>query len=230
MPWHWRASDLLAVLAAAWCVPALAQEAPKTTSIDPAQLNAHVREASALFGLPEAWIHAVIRQESRGNPKAISRAGAMGLMQLMPRTWQRQRARFALGHDPFEPRDNVLAGTSYLREMYDSFGMPGFLAAYNAGPGRYLQWRNNGRALPAETRSYVATIAAAMGRGVSTPLQPLSNRSVSSWTNSALFPGQLPGEFLRSPENPSDAHGAGPNEPPARHNPLFADILEQERP
>lgn len=83
----------------------------------------------------------------------------MGLMQLMPGTWARQRARFSLGQDPFDPRDNILAGTSYLREMYDRYGAQGFLAAYNAGPGRYEDWLAGRRSLPLETRRYVARIA-----------------------------------------------------------------------
>lgn len=130
----------------------------------PAQISGtsfapHVRDASRRFGLPEAWIYAVIRVESAGRIRAVSPAGAMGLMQLMPGTWARQRARFALGTDPFDPRDNIMAGTSYLREMYDRYGAAGFLAAYNAGPGRFEEWRDKGRPLPRETRRYVASIA-----------------------------------------------------------------------
>jgi soluble lytic murein transglycosylase-like protein len=56
-------------------------------ALDFTTLDSHVREAARTFGLPESWIHAVIRQESRGRPNAVSRAGAMGLMQLMPKTW-----------------------------------------------------------------------------------------------------------------------------------------------
>lgn len=119
----------------------------------------HVREAAQRFGLPEHWIYAVIRIESAGRTRAVSPAGAMGLMQLMPGTWARQRARFALGSDPFDPRDNILAGTSYLREMFDRYGREGFLAAYNAGPGRYGRWLSARRPLPRETRDYVARIA-----------------------------------------------------------------------
>src|SRR3546814_5679674 len=78
---------------------------------------------------------------------------------LMPGTWARQRARFSLGSDPFDPRDNIIAGTSYLREMYDRYGADGFLAAYNAGPGRYEEYARRGRPLPAETVNYVARIA-----------------------------------------------------------------------
>src|SRR3546814_13913758 len=89
-----------------------------------------------------------MRVESGGRIGAVSSAGAMGLMQLMPGTWARQRARFSLGSDPFDPRDNIIAGTSYLREMYDRYGADGFLAAYNAGPGRSEEYARRGRPLP----------------------------------------------------------------------------------
>lgn len=128
-------------------------------------ITAHIAEASQRFGLPQTWIVAVIRVESAGRTRAVSSAGAMGLMQLMPATWSRQRARFSLGVDPFDPRDNIIAGTSYLREMYDLYGEKGFLAAYNAGPGRYEQWLSGRRALPAETRRYVARVTRMLRSG-----------------------------------------------------------------
>ncbi|WP_374394547.1 lytic transglycosylase domain-containing protein [Sphingopyxis sp.] len=147
-------------------------------------------EASQRFGIPEHWIYAVMRVESAGRIGAVSSAGAMGLMQLMPGTWARQRARFGLGSDPFDPRDNIMAGTSYLREMYDSYGADGFLAAYNAGPGRYADYRDKGRPLPAETRAYVGRIAPMLQNGSSPPL--LAGASPlpvvrTSWTQAALF-------------------------------------------
>jgi Transglycosylase SLT domain len=149
-----------------------------------------VTEAAQRFGLPEDWIYAVMRTESAGRINAVSSAGAMGLMQLMPGTWARQRSRFELGSDPFDPRDNILAGTSYLREMYDSYGASGFLAAYNAGPGRYEDWRDRGRPLPAETRHYVARIATLLRSG-SMPNAIASAlpapRARSNWTQSELF-------------------------------------------
>jgi hypothetical protein len=83
-------------------------------------------------------------------------------MQLMPRTYAELRARYGLGEDPFRPRDNVLAGAAYLREMYDRFGARGFLAAYNAGPARYVQHLAGGQ-LPAETRAYVAALTPVIG-------------------------------------------------------------------
>src|SRR3546814_13647191 len=105
-----------------------------------------------------------MRVESGGRIGAVSSAGAMGLMQLMPGTWARQRARFSRGSDPFDPRDNIIAGTSYLREMYDRYGADAFLAASNAGPGRSEDYARRGRPLPAETVHDVARTAP--------PLQP----------------------------------------------------------
>lgn len=150
---------LLAAMVAASPAQVFAQSEQFVRASQGVEIAAHVSEASQQFGIPEHWIYAVIRAESAGRVRAVSRAGAMGLMQLMPGTWSRQRARFSLGQDPFDPRDNVLAGTSYLREMYDRYGAQGFLAAYNAGPGRYEDWLAGRRSLPLETRRYVARIA-----------------------------------------------------------------------
>jgi len=113
--------------------------------------------------MPETWILRVIRAESAGqthmNGTPIrSRVGAMGLMQLMPATWAAMRAANALGADPDDPRDNIMAGTAYLRMMYDRFGYPGLFGAYNAGPGRYAAHRSTGAKLPLETRDYMAKI------------------------------------------------------------------------
>ena len=160
------------------------------TAVAPAEISAHVREAAQRFRLPERWIWAVMRAESAGRIAAVSRAGAMGLMQLMPGTWARQRAQFGLGHDPFDPRDNIIAGTSYLREMYDRYGSPGFLAAYNAGPGRYEDWQRRGRPLPAETRAYVAKLSVSLGSGVefeAPPNRAFAMSATGNWANSGLF-------------------------------------------
>lgn len=125
--------------------------------------SSYIEEASARFGIPEDWIRRVIRAESGGwttlNGRAVtSRAGAMGLMQLMPGTWAEMRAKHGLGPNPYDPRDNILAGTAYLRAMHDRFGNPGLFAAYNAGPTRYAEHLATGRRLPAETVTYVAAI------------------------------------------------------------------------
>lgn len=125
-----------------------------------------IGEASARFGVPIDWIARVMRAESagmtvwRGRP-ITSRAGAMGLMQLMPATWADMRARLSLGANPHDPRDNILAGTLYLRLMYDRFGYPGLFGAYNAGPARYAAYRAGVARLPGETVAYLANTSGA---------------------------------------------------------------------
>jgi cell division septation protein DedD len=123
----------------------------------------YIKEASRRFDMPERWIRALMRQESGGNQfrdgrLITSSAGAMGLMQVMPGTYQELRARHNLGADPFDPHDNIMAGVAYMREMYELYGSPGFLAAYNAGPARLDDYLSNTRGLPDETRRYVAMI------------------------------------------------------------------------
>ena len=147
---------------------------------------AQVAEASQRFGIPKAWIRAVMRAESAGDARAVSSAGAMGLMQIMPRTWADLRVRHRLGADPYEPRDNILAGTAYLRELYDRYGSPGFLAAYNAGPGRYMEHLATGRALPAETQSYVAALAPLLG-GKQAGGAVVAVADPQTWTRAPLF-------------------------------------------
>ncbi len=126
--------------------------------------RAFIDEASARFGVPPAWIERVMRAESNGQTtlrgRAIrSSAGAVGLMQLMPATWADMRARLSLGYNPDDPRDNILAGTFYLRLMYERFGYPGLFGAYNAGPGRYAEHLAGRRSLPVETVDYLAKVA-----------------------------------------------------------------------
>src|SRR3984957_10894385 len=123
----------------------------------------YIREASTKFDIPEPWIRGLMHQESGGQLYQSGRlitssAGAMGLMQVMPGTYAELRARWNLGPDPFEPHDNIIAGVAYMREMYDMYGSPGFLAAYNAGPNRLDDYLANQRSLPDETRRYVASI------------------------------------------------------------------------
>ena len=140
----------------------------------------YIHEASGRFGVPELWIRRVMRQESGGQEDVISWAGAMGLMQVMPDTYDGLRGRYNLGDDPFDPHNNILAGTAYLREMYDRFGSPGFLAAYNAGPNRLDAYLSDGKALPSETVNYVASIAPLLGPGTpaSGPLAVYAGPSV----------------------------------------------------
>ena len=117
-----------------------------------------IADASQRFRIPASWIRAIIRVESGGDVQAVSPKGAMGLMQLMPETWASLRLRYSLGTDPLDPHDNILAGAAYLRELFDRYGAPGFLAAYNAGPARYDSYLATSRPLPDETRAYLAAL------------------------------------------------------------------------
>jgi soluble lytic murein transglycosylase-like protein len=93
-----------------------------------------IAEASTRFAVPASWIRAVMQVESGGDERATSPRGAIGLMQLMPGAWVELSVRYRFGLDPFDPSDNILAGTAYLKEMHVRFGSAGFLAAYHAGP------------------------------------------------------------------------------------------------
>ena len=143
---------------------ALALLAPAPVSAQTvADWRPYIAEASGQFGVPVAWIERVMRAESGGRLRLdgrpiTSRAGAMGLMQLMPATWAEMRNAYRLGSDPHDPHDNIIAGTAYLRMMHDRFGYPGMFAAYNAGPGRYAEHLATGRTLPGETRVYLASV------------------------------------------------------------------------
>lgn len=115
--------------------------------------DAFIREAAALYRLPESFVRAVIRVESDYNPAVVSHAGAQGLMQLMPGTAARMGVR-----DAFDPRQNILGGTRYLRILANSFGGDLILtvAAYNAGEGAVMRYR--GVPPYAETQRYVQRV------------------------------------------------------------------------
>jgi soluble lytic murein transglycosylase-like protein len=124
-----------------------------------------IEAAARRFAIPEKWLRAVMRQESGGRTmlaegvKIVSPVGAIGLMQLMPRTYEEMRAEHNLGADPFKPEDNIAAAAAYLRWLNRKFGLSGMFAAYNAGPGRVQQGGN----LPAETQNYVKGISRTLG-------------------------------------------------------------------
>jgi soluble lytic murein transglycosylase-like protein len=167
--------------------------------VAPAQANSiarwqpYITEASLRFGIPEDWIVRVMHAESHGQTmhggKPIrSRVGAMGLMQIMPRTWAALTPRYGLGSNPDDPRANILGGTAYLREMYDLFGYPGLFAAYNAGPGRYAAYRAGRSRLPGETIAYVASIT---GSRPAAPAKPANAATEGVQIAAALPPPTL---------------------------------------
>ncbi|WP_408988136.1 lytic transglycosylase domain-containing protein [Sphingomonas sp. SUN019] len=192
--WRWSRVGSAVVVAVfllsggAASVPALAQDMPAARSTAIAPYAGHVAEAARRFGIPEAWIWAVMRVESGGNSRAVSRAGAMGLMQIMPATWADLRARHGLGPDPFDVRDNIMAGAGYLRAMHDRYGNAGaMLAAYNAGPGRYDDYLSRGRPLPPETVGYVARLAPITGASGTVEVAATATPDPFAWRRAALF-------------------------------------------
>ena len=175
-------------ISAVYAASAQAQSAPMATANLADLYAADIAEASRRFGIPERWIRAVMRVESGGRVRAVSPKGAIGLMQIMPDTWAGLRQRCRLGRDPYDPHDNILAGAAYLREMHDRYGAAGFLAAYNAGPGRYAEYLVTGRPLPAETLAYVAALAPLIDGDLANPGVVVAP-SPAAWISAPLFAG-----------------------------------------
>lgn len=183
-----RAAAVASALAI--CRISLGAEGAKaqTRVVPPAEIASHMAEASHRSGLPEAWIRAIAWVESGEEVHAVSSKGAMGLMQIMPATWRDLQTDLGLGSDPFDPRDNLLAGAVYLRRMFDRFGADGFLAAYNAGPSRYQAFLDGRKRLPLETITYTAQVRARLARMAAGQRAP-RERSAMDWRASELFAG-----------------------------------------
>ena len=218
--WHYAVLLLAGALSVcAGSGVAVAQSAPVERPAAVHPYAAHIAEASQRFGIPEHWIRAVLRAESAGDVRAVSSAGAMGLMQVMPDTWAGLRVRYGLGRDPYDPRDNILAGTAYLREMFDRYGnVAAMLAAYNAGPGRYDEHRATGRPLPAETRAYVAALAPILGGAAATEPPSSAPPPPPDWREAPMF-------VTRS----TDARTAPAPLSEAQSGDLFAAVSEPDR-
>ncbi len=207
----WRRSGVgplvaLAILLLGSPGAALAQNAPVGESAASAPYAAPIADAAQRFGIPERWIWAVMRAESNGDRRAVSLVGAMGLMQIMPATWASLRARYRLGSDPFDARDNILAGSAYLREMYDRYGnVTAMLAAYNAGPGRTDEYLSRGRPLPVATRAYIAKLASITGGSDDTRLAVALPPDPFAWRRAGLFPARAGGSSTAATAPPEDA-------------------------
>lgn len=159
----------------------------RTSADDADRFRSWVAEASKRFLIPADWIWAVMHIESAGDVRARSNKGAMGLMQIMPATWDMLRHSHGLGDDPYDPRDNILAGAAYLRDLHDRYGARGFLAAYNAGPGRYEDYLAGRRSLPAETVDYVSKVGRRIDFGNAPDAAPPAYARIAAH-KSALFP------------------------------------------
>jgi hypothetical protein len=182
----------------------------------------YIAEASRRFGVPEQWVRAVMHAESGGRPDRrghpiTSPAGAMGLMQVMPETYAEFGRRYRLGDDPYDPRNSILAGTAYIRQMYDRFGASGFAAADDAGPRRFADHLRTGRPLPAETRRYLIVVDD-LANGSSSPAGPADPLPPSGASGAVVPPaGVPPGTSPTAAEPPilrairaEDAHPSAP--------------------
>ena len=185
--------------------PAIAATPAATATLHP--YAAYVTEAAQRFSIPEGWIWSVMRVESRGNSRAISPVGAMGLMQIMPATWAMLSARFGLGGDAFDIRANI-----------------------HAGAGRADAWLARGNRLPAETVAYVAKIAPVIGNGAAVSSIAGVVAPPPSWRNAAVFAarsGDTSARMVSAEGGPiagASAAAAAPS------NPLFVALSGGNRP
>ncbi len=130
---------------------------PRTASAD---VDALIQKYAAQSGLAPALVRAVIKTESDGNPRCVSRAGAMGLMQLMPENVKEDGIA-----NPFDPEQNIAAGTKQLAGLMAQYkgNLDLALAGYNAGPGNVHKY---GGVPPfTETQNYIRRVRAAMEKG-----------------------------------------------------------------
>jgi Transglycosylase SLT domain len=173
---------------------------------------AFIAEAAQRFGIAAAWIGAVMRAETFDDVRATSPRGAMGLMQIMPATWADLRRRYHLGADPFDAHDNIMAGAAYLRELHDRYGIPGLLAAYNAGPARWKGHLATGRPLPMETRGYLLRLVQMVGGQINDDTTVLA-AVAKSWTEASLFPALSSGPASDKPATSGVLSARRSNEP-----------------
>ena len=180
---------VIAMLLVSAPVSADAQTSPPVGSAEPSAASvpfaAFIDEASRRFDVPVLWLRSIMQVESAGDAHAVSPKGAIGLMQIMPETYTQLRQDYGLGADPFDPHDNIMAGAAYLREMYDLYGTPGFLAAYNAGPGRYGDHLITGQLLPAETQIYLSRLKPLIGNVQAARIMTVYDHL--TWMNAPLF-------------------------------------------
>lgn len=213
-------------------VPLQAQNNSKT-ELQQESLQVVIAEAAQKFSLPERWIIEVIRAESAGRARVTSHKGAMGLMQIMPGTWKYLRRKYRLGSNAYDVRDNVMAGSAYLRELYNRFGFPGCLAAYNAGPARYRAWAEGKKRLPLETRLYVRKITSRLRQGT-TFTHVLNQSSIAGTTarpaDSPLFVTRSAPQNLQDKPDSRMVEDSDPKDGDLRPSGLFVPASKGHRP
>ncbi|MBP9706768.1 MAG: lytic transglycosylase domain-containing protein [Oligoflexales bacterium] len=164
-----------------------------------AQFEELIAKKAKQYGLDPTVVRAVIMQESRGNPGAVSPAGAQGLMQLMPGTAKDLGVKNSL-----DPEQNLDGGVRYLKQQIDKFGLEKGLAAYNAGPGNVI--KHGGVPPFKETQNYVTNIMKSLGRGASafSEIAGTTSPDFSGLKNLLLakqFSDQRRNEIEESPES-----------------------------
>ena len=218
---------MLAVVGAlvATCVidrDARSQPLSETSSAVSDHLNSFIAEASERFGIPAAWIRAILRVEGGEDTRVGSRKGAIALMQLPPEMWTELRLRYALGDEPSDPRDSILAGTAHLREMYDRYGSKGFVAAYHVGATRYDEHLRTGSPLPLETQAYVAVLAPLIEHRLNDLAGSTARAKVTSWRKAPLFVAQPKRGSSNNPSASSMPTEHFPPSQPDADQPAFA--------
>ena len=150
-------------------MPSVGPEPLASPSTPASPYERFIEEAATLYDVSADLVRAVIQTESNFNPNAVSRAGARGLMQLTPVTLRELKVKI----DPFDPRENILAGTKYLSMMLDRHdgNVPLALASYNAGPGAVR--RHRGIPPFKETRGYVKKVQTAMLEAAEEAAEPI---------------------------------------------------------
>jgi hypothetical protein len=219
------------------CTPRPPRGLPTRSPYAAALFTAFIAEASQRFNIPGTWIRAVMRVESAGDVRAVSPKGAMGLMQIVSKTYAGLRARDHLGSEAYNPRDNILAGTAYLREMFDRYGSPGFLAAYNAGPARYNEHLATGRPLPAETQTYVAMLSPMIG-GRQFDDRTVGSFDLVAWARATLFAtraetppnAELPAAKVQPDRSPGILRIVDPSALSPRSEGLLVHLASGDRP
>lgn len=154
----------------------------------------YIHEAADRFSIPQSWIRAVMQQESGGHQYMnghLTRSvhGAVGLMQIKPDTYAQLAQRYHLGSDPYNPHDNIMAASGYIRELYDRFGSPDFLGAYNCGPQCMENHRSRGAPLPGYARTYMAAITPHLNDPV--PASPLPVQTEPTLAPDQITPVQV---------------------------------------
>ncbi|HRQ82687.1 MAG TPA: transglycosylase SLT domain-containing protein, partial [Azospirillaceae bacterium] len=121
-----------------------------------------ISRLAAQYGVPADFVRRIMQQESGGRSDLVSSAGAVGAMQVLPRTFSEVAKRYGIAGTVNDPAANLEAGVAYLSEQLRAFGSQD-LAAYNAGPGRVRQYLDAARPLPTETRNYMSAVAGGAG-------------------------------------------------------------------